>query len=104
MMIAVIKTGGKQYIVKEGDKLTVEKLGQEKDSTIVFEEVLLATEADGKDFKIGKSAAKLKIEAKISDNIRGKKVVIFKQKPKKRYKLKKGHRQPHTQIEIGKIA
>lgn len=104
MMLAVIKTGGKQYIVKEGDKVMVEKLGQEKDSKIVFEEVLLAAEANGKDFKVGKDAAKLKIEAKVSDTIRGKKIVIFKQKPKKRYKLKRGHRQSHTQVEIGKFA
>jgi len=103
-MLAVIKTGGKQYIVKEGDKLTVEKLGGEKDSKVVFDEVLLTSEADGKDFKIGTGVAKAKIEATVVETIRGKKVVIFKQKPKKRYKVKKGHRQPHTQVEIGSVA
>jgi len=88
-MIAVIKTGGKQYLVKEGDKIKIEKLvgATLRGCPIVFDDILF-----------GK-----KVEAKILRQGRAKKVIVFKYKPKKRYRKKKGHRQEFTEIEITKI-
>jgi large subunit ribosomal protein L21 len=98
---AVIKTGGKQYKVSEGDKLSVEKL-EHKDGQVVFEEVLLV--AKGDDVKVGTpSVTGAKVEAKVIDEGKGKKKLVFRFKSKVRYKKKKGHRQPFTQVEITKI-
>jgi len=100
-MIAVIKTGGKQYLVKPGDKLKVEKIDQKEGETVVFSDVLLVE----KDEKVenGTPTLKTKVEAKIVKHGKGDKVIIFKYKPKKRYKRKIGHRQPFTEIEITEI-
>ncbi len=101
-MFAVIKTGGKQYLVSPGDKIKVEKLDAEEGKKITFKEVLLLV--DGKDAKIGTPFVKgAKVEAKVLTQDRDKKVTILKYKAKKRYKVKKGHRQPFTEVEILKI-
>jgi large subunit ribosomal protein L21 len=97
-MIAVIKTGGKQYLVKPGDKLKVEKLDKAEGETIVFSDVLMIE--NDKKVEIGTPILKAKVEAKIVRHGKGDKVIIFKYKPKKRYKRKIGHRQPFTEIEI----
>jgi large subunit ribosomal protein L21 len=98
-MLAVIKTGGKQYIVEPGTKLKVEKLEKSEGETIVFSDVLL-TEDNGK-VEIGSPIVKgAKVEAKILKQDKFEKVIVFKYKPKKRYKRKIGHRQPFTEIEI----
>ena len=98
-MFAVIKTGGKQYKVKEGDKLTVEKLEAKVGDKIKFEQVLLVAEND--DVKIGTPFIKgAFVEAEVLEQKKGPKVIIFKYKPKKRYKKKRGHRQPQTVVEI----
>jgi len=95
-MIAVIQTGGKQYLVKKGDKIKVEKI--DKEGEIEFTDVLLV------DDKIGKPIVKdAKVVAKILNQGKGDKVIIFKYKAKKRYKKKAGHRQPYTEIEIKDI-
>lgn len=101
-MLAVIKTGGKQYLVKKGDKIKVEKLEGKQGSEINFTDVLLLQK--DKEIEIGKPIIKdVKIVAKILEQGRGDKVIIFKYKAKKRYKKKAGHRQPYTEVEIKDI-
>jgi large subunit ribosomal protein L21 len=101
-MLAVIKTGGKQYLVKKGDKIKVEKLEGKQGSEINFTDVLLLQK--DKEIEIGKPIIKdAKVIAKILEQGRGDKVIIFKYKAKKRYKKKAGHRQPYTEIEIKEI-
>jgi large subunit ribosomal protein L21 len=102
-MKAVIVTGGKQYTVAEGDVLYIEKLNAEAESTIKFDQVLAVL--DGESSKIGApTVAGAVVEAKVVKNGKGKKIVIFKYKPKKGEKKKMGHRQPYTKVEITKIA
>jgi len=101
-MLAIIKTGGKQYLVKPGDKIKIEKIDKKEGSEITFNEVLLLEK--GKKMDIGCPLIKgAKVTGKITHRGKGKKVIIFKYKPKTRYKVKKGHRQPFTEIEIKTI-
>ncbi|MEK7061797.1 MAG: 50S ribosomal protein L21 [Patescibacteria group bacterium] len=98
-MLAVIKTGGKQYLVSPGDKIKVEKLDKKEGAEISFSEVLLV-EKNNK-IEIGNPKVKTAtVEAKILKHGKGDKLIIFKYKAKKRYKRKIGHRQPYTEIEI----
>ena len=102
-MLAIIKTGGKQYKVKVGDKIKVEKLEDAVGSAIVFSEVLFV--GDEKEIKVGTPFLKdAKVEGKILRTEQGDKVTGIKFKAKKRYKVKFGHRQIFTEIEITKIA
>ena len=102
-MLAIIKTGGKQYKVAQGDKIKVEKLEGEAGTAITFSEVLFV--GDEKEVKIGTPlVAGAKVEAKIVEQGRHKKVWGIKHKPKKRYKVKFGHKQLYTEVEILKIA
>ena len=102
-MTAVIVTGGKQYTVAEGDVLYIEKLNAEAEETVKFDQVLAVL--DGESSKIGApTVAGAVVEAKVVKNGKGKKLVIFKYKPKKGEKKKMGHRQPYTKVEITKIA
>ena len=102
-MKAVIVTGGKQYTVAEGDVLYIEKLNAEAESTVKFDEVLAVL--DGENSKIGAPVVEgACVEAKVVKNGKGKKLTIFKYKPKKNEKKKMGHRQPYTKVEITKIA
>ncbi|RMG92392.1 MAG: 50S ribosomal protein L21 [Zetaproteobacteria bacterium] len=101
-MYAVIRTGGKQYRVQEGDVLRVEKLGVEAGQAITFDDVLLVGEGD--DIKVGADAAQAKVEAVALGDLRGKKLVIFKKRRRKHYKLTKGHRQHYTAVRIEKIS
>ncbi len=101
-MLAIIKTGGKQYKVKVGDKIKVEKLEGKEGDKITFSEVLFL--GDEKSVKVGTPIIKgAKIEGKILKTAKEKKVVGVKFKPKKRYKVKFGHRQTMTEVEITKI-
>ncbi|MEA2007171.1 MAG: 50S ribosomal protein L21 [Patescibacteria group bacterium] len=102
-MIAIIRTGGKQYKVAEGDVIEVEKIEGEKDGKIVFFDVLFV--GDEKDAKIGIPTVKgAKVEAVIVEQKKGEKVTIIKHKAKKRYLKKMGHRQMLTKVEIKKIS
>ncbi len=102
-MVAVIKTGGKQYLVAEGDVISVEKIDGVADSKIVFDEVLLI--GDDSNMTLGTPTIKgAKVEAKLVEQTRAKKVWGMKYKPKKRYRLKFGHKQPLTNVEIVKIS
>ncbi len=97
-MKAIFITGGKQYIVEEGQELYIEKLPNEVDSEVVFEEVLYV------DGKVGTPTVKgAKVVAKVLKHGKQKKVLVFKYKPKKKYRNTQGHRQPYTKILIKSI-
>ncbi|MFA7141919.1 MAG: 50S ribosomal protein L21 [Candidatus Paceibacterota bacterium] len=101
-MLAVIKTGGKQYIVSPQKKIKIEKLDIEEGKEVVFKDVLLIN--DGKKTIIGEPLIKgATVVGKVLKQDRHKKVIIFKYKPKKRYKVKKGHKQPFTEVQISEI-
>jgi large subunit ribosomal protein L21 len=102
-MLAIIKTGGKQYKVAEGDKIKVEKLDGEVGGKLIFDQVLFV--GDEKAVKVGTPVIEnAKVEATIVSQGRHKKVIGIKHKPKKRYKVKFGHKQLFTEVEIVKIA
>ena len=97
-MYAVIKTGGKQYKVAQGDRLRVEKLPASVGDTVTFDEVLLV---GGDAIKIGAPlVAGAKVEAKVVAQDREKKIIVFKFRRRKNYRRKNGHRQPFTALEI----
>src|SRR4030043_820501 len=101
MSYAIIRTGGKQYKVTEGQALSVERLAVEKDRPVDFREVLLLVE-DGK-VKIGQPVLDEKVTAKVVDQIKGEKIDVFKYKAKTGYHRKVGHRQQLTKVLIEKI-
>lgn len=104
-MLAVIKTGGKQYTVKEGDVLQVEKLAAEEGSNFAFDQVLLVGKEDGSDAKVGTPVLEgASVEAKVLKQGRAKKVDVRKFKAKTRHYKRYGHRQPFTEVEITKIS
>ena len=101
-MLAVIKTGGKQYIVSPGQKIKIEKIDKKEGKEITFNNVLLLEK--GQKIEIGTPLVKgAKVVGKVLKQGKGKKVIVFKYKPKTRYKKKKGHRQLFTEVEILKI-
>lgn len=101
-MLAIIKTGGKQYKVKKGDKIKIEKIEGKEGKAISFSDVLFL--GNDKSVKVGNPKIKgTKVEAKIIKQGKGKKVFGIKHKAKKRYKIKFGHRQLFTEIEITKV-
>lgn len=101
-MYAVIETGGKQYRVREGQAIYVEKLFAEEGETVTFDRVLLVGKEDGA--VIGTPVVEgAKVTGKVEAHGKGKKIVVFKYKPKKNYKRKQGHRQPFTKVLIEKI-
>ncbi|MCI9369471.1 MAG: 50S ribosomal protein L21 [Lachnospiraceae bacterium] len=100
-MYAVIATGGKQYKVSEGDVIRVEKLGVEAGETYTFNQVLLVS---GDEMKIGAPFVEnATVEADVIDNIKSKKIIVYKFKRKTGYHKKKGHRQQLTAVKITKI-
>ena len=102
-MFAVIKTGGKQYKVQEGDILFIEKLNVEAGAEVTFNEVLALS--DGDTFVAGTPTVEgCTVTATALKNGKGKKIHILKYKAKKDSKKKIGHRQPYTKVQIQKIA
>jgi len=101
--IAVIKTGGKQYKVKEGDTLKIEKLSVEPGEKIKFETLMIA-ETDGSSLDLGTPSLGEKVEAELISNGKGKKILVVKYKNKTRYKRSIGHRQQFSQVKINKIS
>ena len=100
---AIFETGGKQYNVKEGDELYIEKLGLEDDEKIKFDKVLAVFKDD--DSKIGSPYLKgASVTAKVIKSGRAKKIIVYKMHAKKGYRRKQGHRQPYTKIKIDKIS
>ena len=101
-MYAVIKTGGKQYRVQQGDVIFVEKLNAQADEAVTFDEVLLVGDADQS--KVGTPVVKgAKVEGKVLAQVKGKKIVVYKYKAKKNERKKQGNRQPYTKVEITAI-
>ncbi|MEK7586501.1 MAG: 50S ribosomal protein L21 [Patescibacteria group bacterium] len=103
MKSAVIKTGGKQYLVREGDTLRVEKLAEVKvGDKVNFDQVLMTIEDDK--INLGKPLVeKAVVSAVVQEQDRARKITIVKFKPKTRERNKRGHRQPYTAITIEKI-
>lgn len=102
--VAVIKTGGKQYKVKEKDVIKIEKITGKENSEVDFTEVLLVADEDGKEVKVGSPlVAGAKVKGKIIEQGRDKKITVIKYKPKTRYRVKQGHKQPFTKVEITAI-
>ena len=101
-MYAIIMTGGKQYKVAEGDIISVEKLGLEAGEKVAFDQVIAIS--DGSALKIGEPVVDgAKVEGTVLENGKGKKIKIFKYKPKKGYRKRQGHRQAFTKVVIEKI-
>lgn len=102
-MYAIVKIGGHQYKVAEDQTIYVNRLSSD-DEKITLDEVLLVKDAKGK-VKIGKPTVKgAKVEAKIVEHLKADKVMVFKKKRRKGYRVKNGHRQPITQLQIEKIS
>ncbi len=100
-MFAVIKTGGKQYLVKEGQELKVEKLELNAGDALSFDALMVA----GDDVKIGApTVAGAKVSATVVEQGRAEKISVMKYKAKVRYRRNVGHRQPFTKIKIEKIS
>ena len=100
--LAVIRTGGKQYMVAPGQKIKIEKIEGKEGKEITFKDVLLLEKR--KKLEIGDPLVKeAKVIGKILKQAKGEKIIVFRYRRKTRYKLKKGHRQPFTEVEITKI-
>jgi large subunit ribosomal protein L21 len=99
--IAVIKTGGKQYKVQEGETIKVEKLAVENGKNVKLDTLLIA---DGAKLELGQPSLGDKVEAEVVNTAKGKKVTVVKYKNKTRYKRTVGHRQIATSLKITKIA
>lgn len=104
-MFAVVHIGGKQYKVREKDEIQVEKMDVKDGENVKVKEVLLVAEEDGKNVKIGTPfVAGAHVECKVIEHGKGEKLRIFKMKPKKRYSVTQGHRQPFTALKVLKIS
>lgn len=100
-MYAVIKTGGKQLRVEEGQTIWVEKLPVKEGDVVVFNEVLLV---GGETTKVGTPLVNgATVTARVEKQGKSKKIIVFKYKPKKHYRKKQGHRQPYTRLVVEKI-
>jgi large subunit ribosomal protein L21 len=102
MKHAIIETGGKQYRVAEGDVIFVEKLEAEAGQAIKFDKVLAVISEEGSTFG-APYVAGASVSATVVKQGKGKKIRVYKMKPKKGYRNTKGHRQPYTKVEIGTI-
>ena len=101
-MYAIIKTGGKQYRVSEGDVIFVEKLDVAANETVVFDQVLAVI--DGENAVFGKPVVEgATVTANVVKNGKGAKIRVYKMKPKKGYRRTQGHRQPYTKVQIETI-
>lgn len=105
MNFAVIETGGKQYKVSAGTKLKVEKLKAEAESNFIFDKVLLLGDGEKGEAKIGTPYVDgAKVEAKVIKQGKADTKIVFRYHSKTRYRKKKGHRQPYTEVEVIKIS
>ena len=101
-MYAIIESCGRQYKVAEGDVVFFEKLDVEEGKKITFDNVVLVS--DDKKVEVGAPYVKgVKVEGKVVSHGKGKKIIVYKYKPKKNYRRTQGHRQPYTKVEITKI-
>lgn len=103
MKYAIVESGGKQYIAREGETFDVDRLSANVGDEIEFEQVLLA--AENGSFRIGEpSVSGAVVKARVVAQVKGPKVVVFKYKPKIRYRRKQGHRQHYTRVEVESIS
>lgn len=101
-MYAIVKTGGKQYRVSPGDSIDVEKLPFEVGEQIELDKVLLVTNGSGA--KIGQPLVKgAKVKATVTRQTKGRKLIVYKYRPSKRYRRKRGHRQNYTRLRIDEV-
>ena len=101
-MFAIVETGGKQYQVEEGRYVDIELLEGEAESKVVFDKIVMLV--NGKKSKVGKPyVSGASVEGKIVKHDKAKKIIVFKQRPKKGYRKKQGHRQQFTRVMISKI-
>lgn len=104
MSLAVIYTGGKQYLVKPNQILKIEKIPGEKGQEVVFDKILMIANEDGSEVKIGKPYLEgASVKAEILEQARSKKIRVVKFKRKVRYNREKGHRQYFTKMKITQI-
>ena len=101
-MYAIIKTGGKQYRVAEGDVICIEKLDAEEGANVTFDDVLTVVDCDA--VKVARPLVEgAKVTGKVQTQGKGKKIRVFKYKAKSNYRRRQGHRQPFTKVVIEKI-
>ncbi|GIV61737.1 MAG: 50S ribosomal protein L21 [Rhodothermaceae bacterium] len=102
-MYAIVEIAGKQFKVRENDKLYVPRQQADVDTTLTFDRVLLVSNGD--QIQVGTPVVEgATVEARVLDHVKADKVLVFKKKRRKRYKVKRGHRQPYTQIEIRSVS
>jgi len=101
-VFAIVESGGKQYRVSEGEMIDVERLAVAKGDTVTLDRVLMV--ADGDQVRVGKPLVEgARVQARVVDQGRGPKIIVFKYKPKIRYRVKSGHRQSFTRLRIEQI-
>ncbi|MCH8567274.1 MAG: 50S ribosomal protein L21 [Balneolales bacterium] len=101
-MFAIVKIGGHQYKVRENDTIFVDRIADEADATVTFEDVMLVSDTDG--VKVGTpSVENAKVTATVAQHLKGDKVIVFKKKRRKGYQKQNGHRQHLTQLSINGI-
>jgi len=99
---AVVETGGKQYKVSAGEIVEVDKLSLEVGEKIELDRVLLV--ADGEEVRVGQPTVEgAKVLATVTDHVKGPKIIVFKYRPRQRYRRKKGHRQNYTRLTVDEI-
>ena len=102
-MYAIVEIGGKQFKAAEGDRLYVPRMKAEVGDTVTFDRVLLVSGDDG--VQVGApTVSGASVDAEVLDHVKGDKVIVFKKKRRKGYKVKNGHRQPYTRIKIGGLS
>ena len=99
-MYAIIATGGKQYKVSEGDEIRIEKLDAEVGAAVTFDQVIAVSDNG---LKVGDDVAQATVSGTVTDQARGRKIIVYKYKRKTGYHKKNGHRQAYTQVKIDKI-
>ena len=102
-MYAIVEIGGKQFKVAKDDRLYVPRLQAEVGDSVTFDRVLLVSGDDG--VTVGAPTVDgASVAAEVVDHVKGDKVIVFKKKRRKGYRVKNGHRQPYTQIKIGDLS
>ncbi len=102
-MYAIVNIKGNQYKVTENQRVFVPRLKEEVGSKVTFDQVLMFT-SDGKSFEIGTPNLSKKVEATVLDHVKDDKVIVFKKKRRKGYKVRRGHRQNYTAVKIDAIS
>jgi large subunit ribosomal protein L21 len=102
MKFVIIEQGGKQYRAAEGETIEVDRLPNEEGESLTLEDILLSV--DDEEIIIGTPLIKgAKVQAKVLDHFKGRKILVFKYRPKQRYRVKTGHRQQYTRLLIESI-